>query len=107
MKKIDLTQISFLNVEGKEMKANIAKELGNLMYMQGKDIVEHELGSKVYHSADNAGKEADDAGKEADDAGEEADCTIEVNEQEEQTIIRFVEQSYPYVIIKAVKESFK
>ena len=93
MKKIDLTQISFLNVEGKEMKANIAKELGNLMYMQGKDIVEHELGSKVYHSADNA--------------GEEPDCAIEVNEQEELTIIRFVEQSYPYVIIKAVKESFK
>lgn len=100
MKKVDLTKVTFLDVEGQETRIDIAKQIGNFMYMQGKNIVEHELGSKIYHSAD--------ALVEALKKKEPApDCSIEIDENEEKILLQYVEQGYPFVVQKAVKENLK
>lgn len=101
MKKIDLTQVKFLDIEGRETMVDIAKVLGNIMFMQGQDIVEHELGSKVYHSADKL-KGWDPQGNEP-----HPDCAIEVNEEEEKVLNKYIATQYSYVVQKAVKEALK
>ena len=50
MKKVDFTKIMIVDVEGHEVAADIAAQLGNMMYMQGQSIDECELGRDIYHS---------------------------------------------------------
>lgn len=101
MKKVDLTQVSFLDVEGKEVKVEVARQVGNFMYMQGRNIAENELGSKVYHSADPL-KSFNANSKEP-----HPDCSIEISDEEEKILISYVEQQYSYVVVKAVKDAIK
>ena len=97
MKKVDLTQVRFLDIEGRETVIDIAKQIGNIMYMQGQDIVEHELGSKVYHSADKL--------KGWNGNEPHPDCSFEVNEEEEKALNKYIAQQYSYVVQKAVKDA--
>ena len=101
MKKIDLTQVKFLDIEGRETMIDIAKVLGNIMFMQGKNITEHELGAKVYHSADPL------KGLDANSKTPYPDCSIEISDEEEKILISYVEQQYSYVVVKAVKDAIK
>ena len=48
MKKIDFTKIEVQDIEGHTLKVDITKNLGNQLYMQGRDIKECELGRKIY-----------------------------------------------------------
>ena len=97
MKKIDLTQVKFIDLEGKEVSLNLAKQIGNLMFMQGRNIVEHELGAKVYHSADKL--------KDYKDGDPLPDCSFEVNDEEENALNEYVAAQYSYVVQKAVKDA--
>ena len=101
MKKIDLTQVKFLDIEGRETMVDIAKVLGNIMFMQGQDIMEHELGSKVYHSADAL------KGWNPQSGEPHPDCAIEVSEEEEKALHKYVATQYSYVVQKAVKDALK
>lgn len=101
MKKVDLTQVSFLDVEGKEVKIEVARQLGNFMYMQGRNIAENELGSKVYHSADPL------KGFNVNSKEPRPDCSIEINDDEEKILLDYVAQQYSYVIVAAVKKALK
>lgn len=49
-KKIDFTALPVKDIEGNEMSVNIAKALGNQLYMQGQNVDECELGKKIYYS---------------------------------------------------------
>ena len=40
------------NIEGGKDVADISKQLGNLMYMQGQNIEECELGRDIYHKGE-------------------------------------------------------
>lgn len=101
MKKVDLTQVSFPDVEGKEVTIEIARQIGNLMYMQGRDITEHELGAKVYHSADKL------KGYDANSKEPRPDCSIEITDEEEKALMNYIGQQYSYVVVKAVKDAIK
>ena len=48
MKKADFRKIMIPDIEGNEQEADFAKQLGNQLYMQGRDIEECELGKRIY-----------------------------------------------------------
>ena len=51
-KKVDFRNIVIHDVNGQEQKADVAKQFGNLLYMQGQNIEECELGQVIYHTGD-------------------------------------------------------
>ena len=61
MKKIDFRKILVENIEGIKNEADVSKQLGNQMYMQGQNIEECELGRAIYHkgSVELDSKQAD------------------------------------------------
>ena len=48
--KIDFNKIPVKNIEGEVQFVQIAKQLGNALYMQGHNIEECELGQAIYHA---------------------------------------------------------
>lgn len=50
MKKVDFSKITIKDVEGKDVVADFQKQLGNQLYMQGRNIEECELGRRIYHA---------------------------------------------------------
>lgn len=66
-KKVNFAMIPFKDINGNDVTIDTTKELGNLMYMQGEDLAECELGQAIYHSNDEGPKvmELDDKQLEA------------------------------------------
>ena len=60
MKKIDFSNIQVTDIEGKKVPVDIRHMMGNLLYMQGTDITECELGQAIYHQADDKPMELPD-----------------------------------------------
>lgn len=50
--KVDFRKIEVPNIEGQIETADVSKQLGNLMYMQGQNIEECELGRDIYHKGE-------------------------------------------------------
>ena len=48
--KIDFTKLPVKDIDGKEIEADVHKELGQQLYMQGQTMEECELGSLIYHT---------------------------------------------------------
>ena len=103
MKKIDLTQVKFPDVTGHETSIDIARNIGNILYMQGRDITESELGSKLFHSADALGDYNPQIGWRPKNGETRPDCSIELTAKEKEIIIRYVPMAYGYVVQKAVQ----
>ena len=55
-KKVNFAEIIIRDINGVKIKVDTTKELGNLMYMQGEDLAECELGQAIYHSSDEKPK---------------------------------------------------
>ena len=53
MKKIDFSNIQVTDIEGNKVPVDIRQMMGNLLYMQGNNITECELGQAIYHQADD------------------------------------------------------
>lgn len=53
MAKVNFSRISMKDIEGNVLTANFRKELGNQLYMQGRDIEECELGKKIYFTPED------------------------------------------------------
>lgn len=60
MKKIDFSNIQVTDIEGNKVPVDIRQMMGNMLYMQGVDIKECELGQAIYHQADNKPMELSD-----------------------------------------------
>ena len=52
MKKINLKELPITNIEGKEEKIDISKELGNLMFQNAKTVVVHEAAIALYNTGE-------------------------------------------------------
>ena len=52
MKKVDFRQIPVKDIEGNIQQLDLSKGLGNQLYMQGKNIVECELGRDIWHNGE-------------------------------------------------------
>lgn len=89
MKKVDFTKIMIVDVEGHEVAADIAAQLGNMMYMQGQSIDECELGRDIYHSS-----------RKPDEAPD-TDHSVELDEKQIEIVQRFT-QVYSFVMRQAV-----
>jgi len=50
MKKVDFSKITIKDIEGNDVQADFQKQLGNQLYMQGRNIEECELGRRIYHA---------------------------------------------------------
>lgn len=53
MKTVNFNEIIVLDIEGNEQHVSVWRDLGNAMYMRGKDIEECELGKKIYLAGKN------------------------------------------------------
>lgn len=84
MSKIDFSNITIKDIEGHDVQADIQKQLGNQLYMQGQDIEWCELGKKIYFAK-----------------GE-----VELSKQEAD-IIRSATAGYSYIVRQAIEENLK
>jgi hypothetical protein len=51
-KKVDFRNIIIRDINGQETKADVTALFGNMLYMQGQNIEECELGQAIYHQGD-------------------------------------------------------
>ena len=51
-KKVDFRNIVIRDINGQETKADMTALFGNMLYMQGQNIEECELGQAIYHQGD-------------------------------------------------------
>ena len=79
MKKVDFSKVVLKDIEGRELTADFRQQLGNQLYMQGRNIEECELGKKIYF----------------------ADGEVELSEKECQMVIQAT-QGYSYVAREAI-----
>ena len=86
-KKVDFRNIVIHDVNGQEQKVDVRVMLGNLLYMQGQNIEECELGQAIYHS----GK------KGTEDSGEEGPEGIDLDDKQQKIITDFAAR-LPYVM---------
>lgn len=52
MMKVDFRQVPVKDIEGNVQQVDMSKALGNQLYMQGKNIVECELGRDIWHKGE-------------------------------------------------------
>lgn len=81
--KVDFRKIRVADIEGNPQEADVSKDLGNLLYMQGQNIEECELGRELWLKGD-----VELSGKQAD------------------SVCRFA-QRYPYVLRSAIEAAVK
>lgn len=84
MSKIDFSNIVIKDIEGRDVQADIQKQLGNQLYMQGQNIEWCELGKKIYF----------------------ANGEVELTSQEAD-IIRAATPGYSYIVRQAIEENLK
>ena len=83
MKKVDFRKIRVRNIEGEEEVADISKTLGNILYMNGQDIEDCELGKAIYH-----------------------DGEVELNEKAVETVKRFA-KNFSYLMRSSIENACK
>ena len=84
MIKADFSQIKLKDIEGNVVTADFQKQIGNQLYMQGRNIEECELGRRIYH----------------------ADGAVELTEKECE-MVRFITQGYSYIAKQAIEQAMK
>ena len=81
MKKVDFRKIGVKNIDGNVDTVDVSKQIGNLMYMQGQNIEECELGRAIYH-----------------------DGEVELDDKQLGMVRRFI-QPWAFVIRSAIEET--
>ena len=95
-KKVNFAEIIIRDINGQEQKADVRVMLGNMLYMQGQNIEECELGQAIYHS----GKKTNDGG------GGEGPEALELSDKQCAIIKQFAER-LPYVMRTGLIEAVK
>ena len=84
MTKVNFKKIIIRDIEGNEVVAEFQAQLGNQLYMQGRDIEECELGKRIYF----------------------AEGEVELSEKE-CAMVRMAVQGYSYIARSAIEEQIK
>lgn len=53
--KVNFSKIVIKDIEGRDVQADFQRQLGNQLYMQGRDIEECELGKRIYFADGDVG----------------------------------------------------
>ncbi len=85
-KKVDFRNIVIKDINGQDTKADVTALFGNMLYMQGQNIEECELGQAIYHQGDE---------------GPEA---LELNDKQV-VIVKTYADRLPYVMRTGIKEA--
>jgi hypothetical protein len=85
-KKVDFRNIVIRDINGQETNADVTALFGNMLYMQGQNIEECELGQAIYHQGDE---------------GPEA---LELNDKQV-AIVKTYAERLPYVMRTGIKEA--
>ena len=85
-KKVDFRNIVIRDINGLEAKADVTALFGNMLYMQGQNIEECELGQAIYHQ------------------GDEGPETLELNDKQV-AIVKAYAERLPYVMRTGIKEA--
>ena len=85
-KKVDFRNIVIKDINGQDTKADVTALFGNMLYMQGQNIEECELGQAIYHQGDE---------------GHEA---LELNDKQV-AIVKAYAERLPYVMRTGIKEA--
>jgi hypothetical protein len=85
-KKVDFRNIIIRDINGQETKADVTSLFGNMLYMQGQNIEECELGQAIYHQG-NEGPEA-----------------LELSDKQV-AIVKTYAERLPYVMRTGIKEA--
>jgi len=86
MKKVDFRNIVIKDINGQDTKADVTALFGNMLYMQGQNIEECELGQAIYHQGDE---------------GPEA---LELSDKQV-AIVKTYAERLPYVMRTGIKEA--
>ena len=84
MVKVNFSKIIIKDIEGRDVQADFQKQLGNQLYMQGRNIEECELGKRIYH----------------------ADGEVELSEKECEMVRNYI-AGYSYVARSAIENQIK
>ena len=84
MTKINFKKIIIRDIEGNDVVADFQAQLGNQLYMQGRDIEECELGKRIYF----------------------ADGEVELSDKE-CAMVKMAVQGYSYIARSAIEEQIK
>ena len=87
-KKVDFRNIIIRDINGQETKADVTALFGNMLYMQGQNIEECELGQAIYHQGDE---------------GPEA---LELSDKQV-AIVKAYAERLPYVMRTGIKEAMQ
>ena len=85
-KKVDFRNIVIKDINGHDVKADVTALFGNMLYMQGQNIEECELGQAIYHQGDE---------------GPEA---LELSDKQV-AIVKTYAERLPYVMRMGIKEA--
>ena len=85
-KKVDFRNIIIRDINGQETKVDVTALFGNMLYMQGQNIEECELGQAIYHQGDE---------------GPEA---LELSDKQV-AIVKTYAERLPYVMRTGIKEA--
>ena len=77
----DFRRIQIKDIEGNAVELDLSRQLGNLLYMSGRNIEECELGKKIYY-----------------------DGAVELTKAQQATVLLFA-KNFPYVTQKAIEEA--
>lgn len=91
MKKADFRKVAVENIDGGVELVNISGTLGNMMYMQGQNIEECELGRAIYQ-----------AGKISTDK----ESTVELDDGQVKMIERFL-TNFNYIVRVGIEKQLK
>ena len=85
-KKVDFKNIVIRDINGQETKADVTALFGNMLYMQGQNIEECELGQAIYHQGDEGPEALELSDKQVD-------------------IVKAYAERLPYVMRTGIKEA--
>ena len=85
-KKVDFRNIVIRDINGQETKADVTALFGNMLYMQGQNIEECELGQAIYHQGDEGPEALELSDKQVD-------------------IVKAYAERLPYVMRTGIKEA--
>lgn len=82
--KVNFKKMILKDIEGKEVTADFSKQIGNMLYMQGQNIEECELGKRIYF----------------------AENEVEISEKEGD-MVRRITAGYSFIVRQKIEEMLK
>jgi hypothetical protein len=87
MAKINFSKIIVKDLDGKDVRINIHRDLANLLHMQGRGIEEDALAHKIYECRDVDGNPTE----------------VDLTKDEVKIVTQYI-SNYPYIVAKAVMD---